>query len=117
MATEIEGIYHNGKLEIKQILPLKEGQVVHIMVLTETERIATMNTLADQWLAQQDANALPNVTEYSEEELAKMDAEWDEVLAEIQSHIGDISEEEIAADVEAAVKDVRQQMPRRENGR
>ena len=114
MATEIEAIYHNGKLEIKHTLPLKEGQVLHIMVLTDAERVANMIALADQWLTQQDTNALPTVTEYSEEELARMDAEWDEVLAEIQSHIGDVSEEEIAEDVEAAVKDVRQQMQRRE---
>ena len=113
MATEIEAIYHNGKLEFKEVLPLEEGQVVRIVVVTEKERLVTMNTLADQWLTQQPSEAIPQPTEYTEEELAKLDAEWDAVLAEIQRHVGDISEEEIANDVDMAVNDVRQQMQKR----
>jgi predicted DNA-binding antitoxin AbrB/MazE fold protein len=103
--TEIEAIYHNGKLELKTPLPLAEGQSVRIIVVDEElDRIAAMEAAADAWLklqpeqqpTQPDANP----------DWAMLDAEWDELFAEIAA--SNVDENELTADIEEAVKAVRQ---------
>jgi len=92
MATEIEAIYHNGVLEPKPALPLKEGQTVRIVVLTEEasleEHVAAMHTAADKWLAQQSPEAVPVPPDYPPEEWARLDAEWEKLLLEIEQRAG-----------------------------
>lgn len=113
MATEIEAIYHNGILELKSALPLKEGQMVRVVVLTEEasieERVAAMHTVADAWLSQQTAEAVAAPPDYPTEEWMQLDAEWEKLLIEIEQRAGQRPEDEIAADVETAVKAARKQ--------
>lgn len=114
MSTEIEAIYRNGVLELKTGLPLKDGQTVRVVVLTDgetstKERIAAMHTAADDWLVEQTRATLPAEPDYPPEEWTRLDNELDEILADIQQQTGQHLEDEIAADVEAAVNAVRRQ--------
>ncbi len=118
MMTEIEAVYRNGILELKSALPLKEGQAVKVLVLTDVEasvkeRVTAMHAAADVWLAQQKPDAVKPAPEYPPEEWSKLDAEWDELLAEIQQHEGSLTEDEIAAEVDEAVRVVREQLSRK----
>ena len=83
MATEIEAIYHNGVLELNTGLPLREGQSVRLVMLTEgeagvEERVAVMHAMADHWLARQASIGVPTAPDFSEEEWARLDSEWDD---------------------------------------
>ncbi len=118
MMTEIEAVYRNGKLELKSVLPLKEGQAVRVVVLADEnagvkERVAAMHAAADVWLAQQKPDAVESAPDYPTEEWAKLDAEWDELLAELQQHAGSLAEDEIAAEIDEAVRVVREQSSRK----
>lgn len=106
MATEIEAIYHNGVLELQTSLPLKEGERVRVLVLTgdpdADERIKAMHRAADEWLARQSPAA--EAPAYSADEWARLDEEWDRLLAELVKTTNERAEAEIAADVEEAVR-------------
>jgi predicted DNA-binding antitoxin AbrB/MazE fold protein len=103
--TEIEAIYHNGKLELKTPLPLAEGQSVRVIVVEqETERLAAMEQAADTWLKLQSNE----VVELSPDiDWEKLNTEWDELFAEIRTAFDNVSEEEISRDVEHALREVR----------
>jgi predicted DNA-binding antitoxin AbrB/MazE fold protein len=118
MMTELEAIYRRGTLELKSLLPVKEGEVVRVVVMTGEEvslqdRVATMHKVADAWLAQQPVQAIPSMPDYPQEEWVRLDAELDKVLAEIEQKSARYTEEEVAADVEAAVKATRKQKRQR----
>ena len=118
MTAEVEAIYSKGLLTLRSTLPLLDGQKVRVVVLEETEptleaRVAALHIAADRWLAQQPAAADPPAApDYTPEEWAELDAEWDEVFAEIQRRTGDYSEDEISADGRNALQAVRRQSRR-----
>lgn len=121
MATEVEAVYRNGTLQLKTLLPLEEGQTVRVVVLSDSEtsledRVKAMHVAANTWLAQQSPETLAARPEYSPEDWARLDVQWDEILAEIQQQSGRHTEEEIAADVGTAVQVARQER-RRQRGK
>ncbi len=106
--------YQNGMLKPAGILPLKENQRVRIIVLPQPQeldevdeaRLAEMHRRADEWLAQQPPDAV-RPSPLSEEERRQAIAELDQVLRELREANVHYSEEEVMADVNAAVKAVR----------
>lgn len=118
MVTELEAVYRKGVLELKSVLPVKDGEIVRVVVMTDKEvslqdRVAAMHKVAEVWLAQQPAQAIPSAPDYPQEEWVRLDAELDKVLTEIEQKSARYSEEEIAADVEEAVKATRKQKRQR----
>ena len=104
MATEIEAVYHNGVLELKSALPLKEGQTVWVIVQENSsleDRVTAIHAAANAWLTQQ--SPVPEPPDYPPEEWARLDAEFEAVLAEIQQRAEQPTEDEIASDVEEAL--------------
>lgn len=122
MMTELEAVYRKGVLELKSLLPVKEGEVVRVVVMTDKEvslqdRVAVMHKVADAWLAQQPAQAIPSMPDYPPEEWVRLDAELDKVLTEIERKSARYTEEEVAADVEEAVKATRKQKRQRKKNK
>jgi len=109
--------YHNGILKPVGRLPLKENQRVRIVVLpqpeeVDEERLAEMHRRADVWLAQQPADAV-RPSPLSEEERRRAIAELDQIINELWEANAHYSEEEVMADVAAAVAAVRAEAARR----
>jgi predicted DNA-binding antitoxin AbrB/MazE fold protein len=109
--------YQNGTLKPIGTLPLKENQRVRIVVLpqpgeadeldeVDEARLEEMHRRADEWLAQQSPDAV-RPSPLSEEERRQARAELDQVLRELREANVQYSEEEVMADVDAAVKAVR----------
>jgi predicted DNA-binding antitoxin AbrB/MazE fold protein len=106
--------YQNGILKPIGALPLKENQRVQIIVLPQPQeldevdeaRLAEMHRRADEWLVQQPPDAV-RPSPLSEEERRQAIAELDQVLRELREANVHYSEEEVMADVNAAVKAVR----------
>jgi predicted DNA-binding antitoxin AbrB/MazE fold protein len=109
---EVEATYHNGTLKLKDALPLEEGQTVWVSVREEADldRVVAMHRAADEWLARQ--APIPEPPQFSPEEWAKLDAEFDELLAEIRAVSGEYTEADIAADVDEALEAVRRERRR-----
>jgi len=106
--------YQSGILKPIGTLPLKENQRVRIIVLTQPEeaevdeaRLAEMHRRADEWLAQQPPDAVRPAPSLSPEEQRAFEAEFDEILREIRAPNVAFSEEEVTADVAAALAEVR----------
>lgn len=107
--------YQNGILKPSDPLPLEENQHVRIIVLTQPEeaaevdeaRLAEMHRRTDEWLAQQLPDAVQPAPSLSPEEHRAFEAEFDEILREIRAPNVPFSEEEVMADVAAALAAVR----------
>ena len=107
--------YHNGILKPSDPLPLEENQHVRIIVLMQPKeagevdeaRLAEMHRRADEWLAQQPPDAVRPAPSLSPEEQRTFEAEFDEILREIRAPNVAFSEEEVMADVAAALAAVR----------
>ena len=111
--------YQKGILKPIGSLPLKENQRVQIIVLPQLKeadevdeaRLAEMHHRADEWLAQQPPDAV-RPSPLSEEERRQAVAELDQVLKDLWEANVHYSEEEVMADVNAAVKAVRAEQMR-----
>jgi predicted DNA-binding antitoxin AbrB/MazE fold protein len=110
--------YQNGTLKPIGTLPLKENQRVRIVVLpqfgeadeldeVDEARLAEMHRRADEWLAQQPPDAVQPAPSLSLEEQRAFEAEFDEILREMRAPNVTFSEEEVMADVAAALAEVR----------
>ncbi|MFQ5813918.1 MAG: antitoxin family protein [Anaerolineae bacterium] len=107
--------YQNGTLKPIGTLPLKENQRVRIVVLPQLEetdevdeaRLAEMHRRTDEWLAQQPPDAVRPAPRLSTEEQRAFEAEFDEILREMRAPNAAFSEEEVMADVAAALAEVR----------
>jgi len=110
--------YQNGTLKPIGTLPLKENQRVRIVVLpqfgeadeldeVDEARLAEMHRRADEWLAQQPPDAVRPAPSLSLEEQRAFEAEFDEILREMRAPNVTFSEEEVMADVAAALAEVR----------
>lgn len=105
---EVEAVYHKGILTLKDALPLEEGQTVWVIVQPEdAERLNAVRQAVKNWKAQHPSVAPVEPPEFSPEEWAKLDAEFDELLAELHVTSGQYTEEEIAEDVDQALRAVR----------
>jgi predicted DNA-binding antitoxin AbrB/MazE fold protein len=113
-SNPIHAVYENGSLRLLQPLPLRDHQQVQIIVLPEVsytpadpERVRQMHERADAWLAQQRPDAVREPKPLSPAEKARLDAEFDQLLAEIRAKSAESSEEELASRVDAAIAAVR----------
>lgn len=93
---------------------MKENQRVRIVVLpqpeeveVDEERLAEMHRRADEWLAQQPPDAVRPAPRLSPEEQRAFEAEFDDILREMRALDVAFSEEEVMADVAAALAAVR----------
>jgi len=106
--------YQNGVLKPIGTLPLKENQRVRIVVLPQSQgldevdeaRLAEMHRRTDEWLAQQPPDAVQPAPRLSPEEQRAFEAEFDEILREMRAPNVGFSEEEVMADVAAALAEV-----------
>jgi predicted DNA-binding antitoxin AbrB/MazE fold protein len=110
----IPAIYENGLLRPLQSLPLPEHEKVYIILVTEdsqyptTEaRLRQMHAQADEWLTYQSRDALQPPCPLSPAHKARLDAELDQLLAEVDAAMSDASEEEVAALVDEAAQAIR----------
>lgn len=107
--------YQNGILKPVDPLPLEENQHVRIIVLMQPKeagevdeaRLAEMHRRTDEWLAQQPPDAIQPAPSLSTEEQHAFEAEFDEILRKIRAPNVAFSEEEVMADVAAALAEVR----------
>ena len=115
--------YQNGTLKPIGTLPLKENQRVRIVVLpqfgeadeldeVDEARLAEMHRRADEWLAQQPPDAV-RPSPLSEEERRQAIAELDQIINELWKANERYTEEEVMADVAAAVAAVRAEAAQR----
>lgn len=87
--------------------------MVQILVVTEAEsisdeaRVAWMQREAERWLAQQPTNAVREPPPLSPGAKQELDAEFDQLLADIRRGAEGRSEEEIMADVKETLEATR----------
>ena len=107
--------YQNGVLKPAGFLPLKENQRVRIVVLPQPKktdgvdeaRLAEIHRRAGKWLAQQPPDAVRPAPRLSPEEQRAFETEFDEILREMRVLNVGFSEQEVMADVDAALAAVR----------
>jgi len=107
----IPAIYEKGLLRPLQSLPLPEHEKVYIILVPEDSqyptieaRLRQMHSQADEWLTHQPQDAVQPSGPLSPARKARLDAELDQLLAEVDAAMSDASEEEIAALVDEAAQ-------------
>ena len=112
--TPIPAIYEKGLLRPLQSLPLPEHEKVYIILVTEDSqyptieaRLRQMHAQADEWLTYQPQDALQYPPTLSPARKTRLDAELDQLLAEVDAAISAASEEEVAALVDEAAQAIR----------
>lgn len=114
ISEPIPAVYENGLLRPLQPLSLPERAQVYLTIsLSEPlqadveARLQEMHRQADEWLAQQPQGAVRPPRRLSAAAQARLDAELEALLAEVDASMGDVSEEEVAALANEAVQAVR----------
>ena len=109
----ITAVYEDGVLKPTEALPLHNHQQVQVIVLFEApaeavnaERVRQLHEQADAWLARQSIQAVREPL-LPQEDREQLDAELDQLLAEIRTQSDHDSEEVVADQVDAAVRAVR----------
>ena len=112
-AKAIRATYEKGFLKPKERLALEENQEVLVFVIPlksaydSSKRLAVMREKVERWLATQPKDAVrPPVISPDEP-----DPEFEQAIAAIRREASHYSPEEIAADVEAALAEVRELSP------
>lgn len=115
LSNPINAVYENGLLRLLQPLPLRNYQQVKVIVLlpdephrADPERVRQLHDKADDWLARQPPHAVREPRPLSPAEKERLDAEFDQLLAEIHSKSASYSDAELAALVDAAVAAVQE---------
>jgi predicted DNA-binding antitoxin AbrB/MazE fold protein len=111
----VRAVYEDGWLKPLEPLPLHDRQRVEIMVAVAEEpryrvdlqRVQQLHEKANTWLAQQPATTVQEPQRLSLTEQLRLDAEFDQLLAEIQAASGVDDEAELVALVDEAVAAVR----------
>jgi len=121
MRRVVTATYQNGVLKPAQELPLQDQQQVLIVILASPqtrlpvkpnlERVATLREQANQWLGQQFPHAVRPPLRLSQAQEQALDNGFEAALAEIRARASQFSTEEIIADVEAALAEVRTLSP------
>jgi len=113
-AVPIQAVYEHGLLRPLQPLFLPERALVYITVVPSEpqqpsveERLRQMHTQVDDWLARQPQDAVRSPRPLSPAAKARLDAELDQLLAEVDASMGDAADEMIAVLVNEAVHAVR----------
>jgi hypothetical protein len=114
LSAPITAIFENGLLKPLEPLALKDHQRVRIFVVEDEafvppdpNRVYVMHEAAGEWLAMQSADAVQEPALLSPGEKEQLDAELDQLLAEIRRYSATDSDEEIALLVDEAVSAVR----------
>lgn len=121
MQRVITATYQNGVLKPAQELPLRDQQQVLVIVLPlrqtglpakpNSERVAAMREQAATWLSQQSPDAVRPPLPLTQTQEQALDDSFEAALAEIRARASQFSPEEIIADVEAALAEVRTLSP------
>lgn len=121
MHRVVTATYQNGVLKPAQELPLRDQQQVLIIVLPpprtrppakpNLERVAAMREQANLWLSQQSPDAVRPPLRLKQAQEQALDDNFEAALAEIRARASQFSTEEIVADVEAALTEVRTLSP------
>jgi predicted DNA-binding antitoxin AbrB/MazE fold protein len=121
MHRVVTATYQNGVLKPAQELPLRDQQQVLIIILPspetrpstkpDLERVAALREQANQWLSQQSLDAVRPPLHLEQAQEQALDDGFEAALAEIRARAGQFSTEEIIADVEAALAEVRTLSP------
>jgi predicted DNA-binding antitoxin AbrB/MazE fold protein len=121
MHRVVTATYQNGVLKPAQELPLRDQQQVMIIILPspetrssakpDLERVAALREQANQWLSQQSLDAVRPPLHLEQAQEQALDDGFEAALAEIRARAGQFSTEEIIADVEAALAEVRTLSP------
>jgi predicted DNA-binding antitoxin AbrB/MazE fold protein len=121
MHRVVTATYQNGVLKPAQELPLHDQQQVLIIILPSPqtrppaepnlERVATLREQANQWLSQQSPDAVRPPLHLEQAQEQALDDSFEAALAEIRARASQFSAEEIVADVEAALAEVRTLSP------
>ncbi len=105
----IEAIYERGLIRPLQPLVLPERTQVYVFVVPSesqppltTGRLQQMHALADEWLAHQPKDAVRPPRPLSPVGKARLDAELDDLLAEVDLSMRDGAEEAIVELVDEA---------------
>jgi predicted DNA-binding antitoxin AbrB/MazE fold protein len=116
VAHSVRAVYEGGWLKPLAPLPLPDRQRVELLVTAlpdeshyriDRQRVQQLHEKANAWLAQQPAAAVREPQRFSPAEQARLDAEFDQLLTEMQATIGADDEAELAALVDEAVAAVR----------
>lgn len=117
MRRMVTATYQNGVLKPAQELPLRDQQQVLVIVLPlrrtslpvkpNLERVAAMREQADRWLSQQPPDAVRPPLRMEQAQEQALDDSFEAALAEIRARASQFSPEEIVADVEAVLAEVR----------
>lgn len=121
MHRVVTATYQNGVLKPAQELPLRDQQQVLIIVLPpprtrppakpNLERVAAVREQANLWLSQQSPDAVRPPLRLKQAQEQALDDNFEAALAEIRARASQFSTEEIVADVEAALTEVRTLSP------
>ncbi len=106
IAHTVSAVYEDGWLKPLEPLPLHEHQHVELTVTVpdelryhaDPERLHLLHEEADRWLAQQPAGAVQEPRQLSPQQQARLDAEFDQLIAEIQA-MSDADGETLPADL------------------
>lgn len=117
MRRVVTATYQDGVLKPDQELPLSDLQQVLIIVLPlpgdlpsarpNLERVVAMQEQANLWLSQQPPDAVRPPLHLEQAQEQALDNSFDAALTEIRARASQFNREEIAADVEAALAEVR----------
>ena len=120
MANALIATYENGFLRPSEKLPLDENEQVLVIVVplvTKPEeqpdhgRIKTMREEAETWLKQQPVDSLREPAAIPSKTEQHLDNQFDASLAAIRDRASRFSQDQIIADVEAAIAQVRAMSP------
>lgn len=114
MSNPIAAIYENGILKPLEPLALRERQYVQINIIVtdaparvDGERLRQIEEQADAWLAQQPTHAVREPAPLATDEKERLDAEFDQLLSELQRQAVDLTEDELTDRINVAVAAIR----------
>ncbi len=116
MANAVLATYENGTLKPSEKLPLNEHQQVLVVVVPLTPeaayepdlaRVAKLHEQAETWLRKQPSDAVREPRALSQTTQRSLDSEFDAALAAIRLRSSRFNTEQILADINNAVSQVR----------
>jgi len=121
MSRAIKAIYENGILKPSEKLPLDDQAEVLVIVVplrrkaraaeSDPTRLAQMRKQVDAWLKAQPPDAVRPPLSLSPAQEQALEGDFEAALAAIRARASQFSELEIAADVDAALDEVRTLSP------
>ncbi len=112
MPKAVLATFENGLLKPLEKLPLAEHQKVWVLIVpmkaeVDTARLRVLRERAEIWLRQQPPDAVREPIELAPEIERQLDDALEQTLERIHANASRYTEEEIIADIEAAIAEVR----------